>query len=229
MKQGDIVTYKRKVRSDVSNVDKAISDGAYLSQQEWFDFLVKSEFVGSSFWNITKYRLFNWRLCSLAKAYAVALDYLMAISVDGFDNKTYTAILKDVAYVMRKFTDRKYSISVDGFDRDGGFYVRVYIGKHKCTVCPVRNRAEAEKGIRVVVRYCTEMAESFSVNDEFTKFLNGYLNSEFTRFLSNAEPTPFCMDDDRLTLKSQLQSKKENVSDFKPAEYENGEAILSVV
>lgn len=229
MKQGDVITYKRKVRCDVANVDRAISKGAYLSQEEWFDFLVKSKYVGSKFWNISKYKLFNWRLCSLAEAYAVALEYLMSIAVDGFDNKTYTSILKDVAFLMRKFTDRKYSISVDGFDRDGGFYIRVYIGRHKCTVCPVRNRAEAEKGIRVVVRYCTEMAESFSVNDEFTKFLNGYLNSEFTRFLSNTEPTPYCMEDDRLTLKSQLHYVNNKVSEFKPEDYEDGEVMLSVV
>ena len=92
-----------------------------------------------------------------------------------------------------------------------------------------RRSSPTEKDIKVVVGYCTDMAESFSVNAEFTKFLKGYLNKEFTRFLSNAEPTPFCMDDDRLTLKSQLQSSKEDNSDFKPVEYEDGEAILSVV
>ena len=41
--------------------------------------------------------------------------------------------------------------------------------------------------------------------------------------------TPYCMEDDRLTLKSQLHYANNKVAEFKPKDYEDGEVMLSVV
>lgn len=206
MEKRDLANYRRKMKNSLTDVDAAISKGAYLSAEEWFDFIFKSEYLSMTFKNIRKYKFFNRRLCNLASAYAVAFDYLVELHMNGFNNFTYILEVRNLVSFMKKFSKESRSLTVDGFDRDGVLYIRVYSGKDTA-LCPVRNREEAINGIKAIVRYCTELADCFPHIGEFDKFLNGYLSREFAKFRANIEPTPYVCGDDRLTLSKQLASK----------------------
>ena len=226
MKQSDLVRYKKKVNMDLVDVDRAISKGAYLSAEEWFDFNFKSALLAFNSLNIVKYRLFNNQVCKFAEACAEAFTFLTDISINGFNNITYIKYVKRIASRMSKFVSNSSPIQADGFDKDGTLYIKVSSGNEVETLCAIRNVDDAFKGIKVIVRYCTEIADTFSHNGEFGKFLDGYVGREFTKFTAYVEPTPYVCGNDRLTLAKQIS--KRNKSKV-VATIHNGDKVISIV
>lgn len=209
MKRNDLVKYKKKVNSGLNSVESAISKGAYLSAEEWFDFNFKCAFVNYHSLNALKYMMFNRRVCKFAKAYAKIFECLIDIAIEGFNNDIYIYYAQKTISLLNPFIKGSNRIFVDGFDRDGVLYLKVILGARSVVNYPIRNKNEAIKGIKTIVRYCTEITDIFSHDEEFGKFIKGYISRELSKFLANIEPTPYVCDNDRLTLYKKLYSKRQ--------------------
>lgn len=210
MKQVALSNYKKAVSKDLLSVDTAISKGAFLSAEEWFDFNFKSAILGFNSKNILKYRLFNNKLYKFAEASAEAFLYLVDISVNGFCNSSYIQYVERVVARMNKFLSSAKRISVEGFDKDGTLYIKVISCHKSSTTCPITGIEDALKCLKTIVRYCTENADCFTHNGEFGKFINGYIGREFTKLSTNVAPTPYMCGNDRLTLAKQILGSKTN-------------------
>lgn len=204
MKRARITMYRENIVEDLSIVDDAISNGAVLNREEWFDFVFKMAFVGKLNKNIFKYYLFNKRLVWLAEAYADALHSVTTIINNGFTKTGYERMVSRVASNMNKLVYRKNPFTCIGCDRDGVNYIRVYADEERVGVFPVRSKKEAVKGIVVLTRYFSSIADGVPHDVEFVNFLDGFLSAELDRILFNERPTPYVCLNDSDRLASQL-------------------------
>lgn len=203
----DLVKYRRKLRYDVGKVNDAITKGAFLSKEEWFDFLFKSFYVDYYSKNMLKYWLFNRDTYKFASACAKVFGYLVNISVKGFVNDTYVSDVKKLTKRLCKCTSRVNPVEVDSFDRNGTLYLSVVFKGGIDRTYGIRNKKDAINCILTITRYCSEIADCTSDNVEFGNFLNGYISREFKKLISGVEPTPYCSSDDRLTLAQVLNHR----------------------
>lgn len=223
-----LAKYIKKVQADVVKVDNAITKGAYLSAEEWFDFNFKSSLVGYHSKNILKYKIFNSQVCKFADAYADAFKYLLNISTEGFVNTTYIKNIKRVATKMSKFTSRVSPLEVDGYDRNGTLYIELVFKGGKERVFSIKSKNDAIHCLLTITGYCTDIADTFSHNDEFGIFIEGFLGREFKKFVANVEPTPYVCGSDRLTLAKMLSSRQLRVISSCNDDIEE-ERIVSIV
>lgn len=127
MKQVALSNYKKAVSKDLLSVDTAISKGAFLSAEEWFDFNFKSAILGFNSKNILKYRLFNNKLYKFAEASAEAFLYLVDISVNGFCNSSYIQYVERVVARMNKFLSSAKEFQLKVLTRTELFTLRLFL------------------------------------------------------------------------------------------------------
>ena len=202
MKRENLVSYRKKVANDLMMVDNAISDGIYLSKEEWFDFIFKSAMIGYRSWNIVKYSCFNKSLCHFAEVYAEAFTYLLSISIDGFNNDDYISCIKHIVSGLNKFCkDRSKRFKVNGFDKNGSLFIKVSHGNSKGEVYKIKGISCAIEKLIFIVRSCISNIDIFSHTGDFGKFLIGYISNEFDKLESNVTPTPYICASSKYSLR----------------------------
>lgn len=217
MNRKNFVSYRRIVGKDLLLVDDAISNDAYLSREEWFDYLFKSYLIGFRSQNIKKYRAFYKKVCCIAEIYSEAFTYMVDIGVDGFKNCSYLSYLKRIVSRMNKLITRKNRVLIEGYDKDGVFYIRVSKNKIRYEVFSVSGKDEAIEKIKYLVGYCMDRVEGLSANADFYTFLKGFLSAEYKKVVMNITPTPYMNDSSRCTLSDYIGVSDDSVyGDFIP-------------
>lgn len=204
MKRLRVSNYRDNIIVDLNRVDEVISNGAMLSREEWFDFNFKMAFVGKINKNTLKYYMFNRRLVWLAEAYADALHSITMVIQNGFTKAEYERMVSRLAANMNKLVYHKNPFTCIGADRDGVNYIRVYADEERVGFFPVRSKKEAVKGLVVLTRYFSSIADGVPHDVEFVNFLDGFLSAELDRILFNERPMPYVCINDSNRLVCQL-------------------------
>ena len=204
MKRLDYENYKKMLNICVGKVDRAISKGAYLSEEEWFDFICKSAQINYRSQNITKYGMFNKELLKFAETYAEILGYAVFLTIDGFDNMLFGHCLKSVTAKLNKFIHTYSRIRVECSDRNGTLYIKLYKSGKRHRLFPVKNVEDAVDFLIALTGYATENSEIFRHTAEFSTFISGYFQSEYNGIISNKRPEPYIGYNDSRTLAKYL-------------------------
>jgi hypothetical protein len=191
MKREDLAKYRRRLKADISLVDEAISNGAEMTAEEWFDFNCKGVIANARTLNMRKYGVFNRDAYSLASVVADIVMFLMEIDVKGFKNSSFIKRVKKITSKMNRFVKSNIPAEVMGYDRNGVLYIRVLYGKQNVVTFPIHSKRDAVKCVNALYRYCLENSDGIPLDGEFAKFVKGYVNGEFLKFCKNVNSSPY--------------------------------------
>lgn len=191
MKRGYLIKYKRRLKADIFLVDEAISNGAEMTAEEWFDFNCKGVIANARTLSMRKYGVFHRDAYSLALVVADIVMFLMEIDVEGFKNSSFIKRVKRITSKMNKFVKSNMPVEVMGYDKNGVLYIRVLYGKQNVITFPIRSKRDAVNCVNALYRYCFENSDGIPFDSEFAKFLKGYVNGEFLKFCKNVLPSPY--------------------------------------
>lgn len=202
--------YKEKVLNDLVEVDNAISDGMYLTREEWVDFICKSAMVGRRYrsWNIFKYKIFNKSIAKFAECMAETLTYVVDIACNGFDNESFAATVAYLVSEMNTLLRYESRVFIDTYDKNGSYYVSVRVGSSEKKVYKVASVRDAIERVKEIFRCCINNIDSFSHDGDFGIFINGYISREFSVIVRGELPTPYvCEDCSYCTLKEYIKKE----------------------
>lgn len=205
-----IMSYKLKVTNDLILVDKAISNGTYLSREEWFDFIVKASMVGYRSKNIFKYWLFNRHIVKMAEVFAETVCYMAEMAYSGFDNESFLATVSYLVSKMNTLVGADNRVFVDSHDKNGFYYVSVKVGSDKEEINRVSGVRDAIDRVNSIIGCCVKNVEKISCDGDFGIFIKRYISREFSVIVSGEAPAPFVCKN-AYTLSDVIKSSQRNV------------------
>lgn len=189
MEYRDYRSYIKEIGKDLLFVDDSIELGAYLSTEEWYDFMFKAQVAGYKSKNISRYRWFNKDMYRVAKVEAFLFKGLCAMCMEGYS-------YEDVVRFANK--------AIRMFNRCRGVFERIYLSSEvvagrlilsissvggECSECEVYDDGSLMELVDGL--YLLFMDDLLIVGNG--DYLGGHLRHEFSVVTERKQPEPFVL------------------------------------
>lgn len=216
--------YLKVAGRDTRFVDTAVSDGAFLSNEEWYDFMMKAMATDQSFANIRKYRLFGNDMYRLAKIEAYMFTKLCTMCVDGYTNKSVVKFVKSAVRKFNRLLGISHSMDLYVEESDGCLVFTLTSCDGECIQGNVSDRQE-------IVNFCNDLFV-FAIN-EMPEFCWGsevyvaeHLGNEIGVVAQNKMPNPYMGGDMNNTLRHNLMNDEDFCRKYKTAPKESAKKVV---
>lgn len=219
MERKNIAKYLRTVDFDVRFVDEAIKRGAYLSIEEWHDFVFKSCVAGFKSDNLAKYHVVHGKASEVAKTGSYILECIVNAQVYGFTVAKARRWVKSIVKRFNKMLTPIEKMSFSNSDIDG--VVRFVVES-----CDYGNVAESYIDSRDSLcdflhnLWMVGVKELRIFNDDTVSFLDNHLYAQLDTIETGEMPSPYYGGVVSNTLKCVISERTdyENARKAAPAE-----------
>lgn len=182
--------YIKTVERDVKEVENAIHKGAYLSFEEWFDFIFKAEVASYKSTSIAKYATVYPKESGLAQLCADIMAAILSVRMTGFNDSGARGMLKYIVKKLNKLLPLSKRVSFLCDDSDGARY---YVLECNDMSHSVRVQIDSRETL------CNFLFEVWStavwrvgmVNIETQDFMVNKLDNEVSLVMLGKKPAPY--------------------------------------
>lgn len=190
MERKSVEKYAKTAERDVKFVDEAIQNGAYLSFEEWHDFIFKSEMSAFKSSEMAKYETVRPQVAEIAKIEAFIMSSIINAQVRGFNDSSAQKVVKTVIKRFNKMLKFLEGMRFARTDKDGTIFycVESYDFSDKI-----------EKGIVDRNSFCSFLMSLWAMglkelrmfNKESFRFLESHLVNEVNVINMGKRPAPY--------------------------------------
>ena len=228
------VKYLRAVELDVEYVSRAVDSGAFLTLEEWHDFVFKCQVAGSKYDALARFESACHDYAEVARIEAYILECILDVQLLGFTNvkakKCVKAITKRFNKLLGLMEHLRFTVS----DMDGivSFSVESYDYANK-----VERKIRSRESLCCFLREIWEMGikELRMFNKDTIRFLVEHLDNEVKTIQVGKRPSPYLGGAKFNTLTEVLfkrtdyeTAKKSPIASVKKAESQKQEVQLKV-
>lgn len=182
--------YIKAVERDVKEVDNAIQRGAYLSLEEWFDFIFKAEVATYKSTSIAKYSTVSPKESGLAKLGADIMAAVLSVRMAGFTDSDARGMMKYIVKKLNKLLPASKRVSFYCKDSDGAQF---YILECNDMSYSVKVQIDSRESL------CNFLSEVWSTavwrvnlfNKETRDFIINKLGIELSLVMTGKKPSPY--------------------------------------
>lgn len=194
--------YVENLEESISKVEKAIKQGALLTDMELFDFYFKQFLYGESYNFLKGIRDLVYRT---AKYSADMFDELQNIRKNGYNNEEATDYIKSIcrSAVTRKVVNGSYRVR--SYDENGVLYFELYLGRECEHVFEVTGIKSLTETALVILSLMVSVSTD---NLELKSFYETYIISVFNDVMTSKKPTPYVYEGKAKTLRSYMNRQR---------------------
>lgn len=194
--------YVENLEESISKVEKAIKQGALLTDMELFDFYFKQFLYGESYNFLKGIRDSVYRT---AKYSADMFDELQNIRKNGYNNEEATDYIKSIcrSAVTRKVVNGSYRVR--SYDENGVLYFELYLGRECEHIFEVTSIKSLTETALVILSLMVSVSTD---NLELKSFYETYVISVFNDVMTSKKPTPYVYEGKAKTLRSYMNRQR---------------------
>lgn len=207
--------YLKVAGRDTRFVDTAVSDGAFLSNEEWYDFMMKAIVTDQRFSNIRKYRMFGNDLYRIAEVEAYMFTKLCAMCVDGYTNKAVVKFVKSAVRKFNRILGISHSMDLYVDEEDGCPMFTLASCNGECIEGCVSDRQEIVNFCNDLFVFAIEELSELCLGSEM--YVAEHLGNEIGVVAQNKTPNPYMGGDIKNTLRQNLMRDEDFCRKYKTA------------